>query len=87
MEGVEHMAEDAIDYQSLYEGLQNELEQARLTILKMRQEHTLRPDIVALRNFVQENYVLIVVSVMVLTFIVSSLKTLRELWRDHEAQG
>lgn len=77
---------EEIDYQALYEGLQSELEQARLAILKMRQARSpldhVNGDVV--RAFVQKNYLVIVVGIMLATALISSLKTLKELWGKHE---
>lgn len=77
---------EEIDYQALYEGIREELEQARLTILKMRQARSPLDHVTGehIRTFVQKNYLVIVVSVMLATFIVSSLKTMRDLWGKHE---
>jgi hypothetical protein len=75
---------DDIDYKALYEGLQSELEQARIAILTMRQ--TRNPldklDMDKVRTFVHKNYVMIVVAIMLLTFVVSSLKTIKSLFKD-----
>jgi hypothetical protein len=80
------VTESEIDYQALYDGVVNELEQARLTILKMRQTRSPldKLDGDTIRTFVQKNYLVIVVCMMLATFVVSSLKTLRELWGKHE---
>ncbi len=77
---------EEIDYQALYDGVVSELEQARLTILKMRQTRSPldRVNGENIRSFVQKNYLVIVVCMMLATFVVSSLKTLRELWGKHE---
>jgi hypothetical protein len=80
------MTEESIDYQALYESVQNELEQARITILKMRHASTpfdrLNGD--NIRHFVNKNYVVIVVCIMILTFLVSSLKTIKGLFDTKE---
>jgi hypothetical protein len=77
--------EETIDYKALYEGLQAELEQARLTILKMRQMRNPLDmiDSNRIRAFVQRNYLLIVLALMLASFIISAYKA---LWRDsHES--
>ena len=80
------MTDAEIDYKALYEGLQSELEQARLTILKMRQTRSpldkMNGD--TIRTFVQKNYLVILVGLMLASFIMSSLKMLRDLWGKHE---
>ena len=78
------MMSDEIDYQALYEQVQAELETARLTILSMRQPKA-PITLAAIRSFVNRNYILIVVTVMLLTFIVSSLKSLKSLFPPKEA--
>ena len=47
-----------IDYQSLYEGVVEELEQARLTILKMRYSRALSIDLDQLKDALAKNYIL-----------------------------
>ena len=80
------MPEEPIDYQALYEGIQNELEQARITILKMRRASSpfdrLNGD--TIRIWIHKNYVVIVVAIMILTFLVSSLKTIKSLFDSKE---
>ena len=77
---------EEIDYQKLYEGLQSELEQARITILKMRQTRSPLDKVNGdtIRTFVQKNYLVIIVGFMLASFIVSSLKILKDLWGKHE---
>ena len=62
---------EEIDYQALVEKLQKELEAARLTIVKMRHSRNLleRLDGDAIRKFVQQNYLVIVVGFFLLEFI------------------
>ena len=80
------MAEETdIDYKALYEGLQAELEQARLTILKMRQMRNPLDmiDSNRIRAWVQRNYLILVLGFMLASFLISAYKA---LWRDsHES--
>lgn len=80
------MTDEAINYQVLCEGLQHELEQARLTILKMRQTRSPFDQVNGdtIRTFVQKNYLVIVVGVMLATCVISSLRTIKEMWGKHE---
>jgi hypothetical protein len=75
------MAEEDINYKAMYEAVRNELEQARLTIVRMR--HARNPldklDGDAIRKFVQKNYLVIIASIMILSFLISSMKTFVEL--------
>lgn len=72
---------DEIDYQAMVEKLQADLEEARLTIVKMRFARSPldRLNGEAIRKFVEKNYVVIVVAIMLLSFILSSLKTVKGL--------
>ncbi len=76
------MPED-IDYKALYESVQSELEQARLALLKMRYAHNPFEHFTAeqVRQFVAKNYLVIIVAMMLLSLIVSSLKTIRGLFK------
>jgi hypothetical protein len=74
------MTTEEIDYKALYEGIQGELEQARITILTMRQARTFQIDGDAIRAFVNKNYVVILVSIMLASLIFSSLKTIKGLF-------
>lgn len=79
------MEETDIDYKALYEGLQAELEQARLTILKMRQMRNPLDmiDSNRIRAWVQQNYLILVLGFMLASFLISAYKA---LWRDsHES--
>ena len=80
------MTEEGIDYQALYESVQNELEQARITILKMRRQSPPFGNVNGdtIRIWVNKNYVVIVVAIMILTFLVSSLKTIKSLFDSKE---
>ncbi len=75
------MSEEQIDYKVLYEQVQAELQAARLAILKLR--HARNPldklDGDAIRKFVQKNYLVIIASIMILSFLISSAKTFVEL--------
>lgn len=75
------MSEEKIDYQAIAETLQRELEQARITILKLRYSHTIFPlDIESIRDFIIENSTVIIVAMMLLSFILGSLKTIKSLF-------
>ena len=79
------MDETDIDYKALYEGLQAELEQARLTILKMRQMRNPLDmiDSNRIRAWIQTNYLILVLGFMLASFLISAYKA---LWRDsHES--
>lgn len=79
------MTED-IDYKALCDGLMGELEDARRRIADMTfaankvsfVQHLSLTDI---RGFVFKNYLLIVVTLMLLGFCLSSLSTLRGLFK------
>lgn len=62
---------EEIDYKALVEKLQKELEVARLTIVKMRHSRNLleRLDGDAIRKFVQQNYLVIIVAFFLVEFI------------------
>jgi hypothetical protein len=73
---------DEIDYKVLYEGVVHDLEQARLTILKMRyNSHSFGIDGEKIKEWVQENYVVIAVAVMLLSFTVSLTKAIVGLFK------
>ena len=75
------MDTEEIDYKALYEGVQHELEQARLTILKMR--HARNPldklDIDKVRAFVQKNYVLIILALVAVSYLFEYLIKIKKL--------
>lgn len=75
------MSDEDVDYKALYEQIQKELTAARFTILRMKHkpEYTIDGD--ALRVWIQKNYLVIVVSIMLATFVLSSLKTFKEIRR------
>lgn len=70
---------DSVDYKALYEQVQQELEAARITILGMRNARNPlgNVNVSTIRAFVNQNYVVIVVAIMLLSLIVSFLKTFR----------
>jgi heme/copper-type cytochrome/quinol oxidase subunit 1 len=70
------MTEEAIDYQALYESIQSELEQARLTILKMRTARNPLENVNMdkIRKFVTENYLVIFLAVMAIELIIKLLR-------------
>ena len=72
---------DELDYKAIAEKLQPDLELARLEIVKMRFARSPldRLDGDSIRKFVEKNYVVIVVVLMLLSFILSSLKTIKGL--------
>jgi len=76
------MTED-IDYKALYEQVQQELEAARIAILNMRSAGSIFDKVNAdsIRQFAQKNYVVIVLVLLLLSFIVSSLKTIKGLFK------
>jgi len=77
------METEEINYQALYEQVQEELRAARLTILKLRYS---RPslagmDMAKLRKWLAENYVLIIVAVMILSVLLSLMDTVYKFRR------
>jgi hypothetical protein len=75
------MPEEEIDYKALYERIQGELIEARISILKMRQAPMFRVDQAGIRAWIQENYIVIVVAIMFATFVISGLSTLKEVFK------
>jgi hypothetical protein len=71
------MPED-IDYKAVAESLQRELEQTRMIILGMRNRTALNFSPENARRFIERNYLTIVVSIMLLSFVISSLGALRD---------
>jgi hypothetical protein len=79
---------DEIDYKAISEKLQRDLEQARLTILEMRYNtHSFGIDGERVKEWVQENYVVIAVAIMLLSFIVSALKAVGALFHKHKGDS
>lgn len=79
------MTED-IDYKALYEGIAEELEDARRRIVDLhfaanRVSYLQHLSLTDIRGFVFKNYLLIVVTIMLLGFVFSSLSTLRGLFK------
>ena len=83
------MTDEQIDYQAMVEKLQADLEEARLTIVKMRfaRNPLDRLDGESIRKFVEKNYVVIVVAIMLLSFLLSSLKTIKALLNKPNPKG
>ena len=65
---------DDIDYQALYEQVQRELEATKIAMLKMRNSRGMHIDMDRVRAFAQKNYILIVIGLMVLSFLVSTVR-------------
>jgi hypothetical protein len=74
---------EEIDYKAVCEQIQHELEQARLEILKLRNVRNPLEQVDGdkLRAFVQKNYLLIIVGMMLVSFIIGSMKTIKEIMR------
>ncbi len=79
------MPED-IDYKAVAESLQHELEQTRMIILNMRYRNTLNFSPENARKFIERNYLIIVLGIMLLSFVISSLGTLRDLRDFHKKE-
>jgi len=76
------METEEINYQALYEQVQEELRAARLTILKLRYNHSVvGMDLQKLRKLLAENYVLIIVAVMILSVLLSLMDTVYKFRR------
>lgn len=75
---------DEVDYKAIAEQLQRDLEIARLTIVKMRfaRNPLTRVKADTVREFVAKNYLVILVAIMLFSFILSSLKTIRGLFHS-----
>jgi len=77
---------EAIDYQALYEKVSEELTQARIAILKMRQARSPLDavDTKSARKWLMENYFLIIVGVLVFSVLLSVVDTVGKL---HKRKG
>lgn len=69
-----------IDYQAVAEGLQRELEQARLEILRLRFSRSVRLDGKAVGTFFSRNYLTIVAVAIVLSVIFNGLDFFKTLY-------
>jgi hypothetical protein len=80
---------ESIDYKRMYEHMVNELEQARIAILDLRRKQNMLGNVSgdSIRAWVNRNYIVIVVGVMLTTVIVSSIKTLLELFNTRGNNG
>lgn len=79
---------EEIDYQALVQQLQEELTQARLQIVKLRYArnplHQLKG--ADIRQFVQRNYLLIILALYILSCLPGLLKALRGLFTTKEKE-
>ena len=74
-----------IDYETLYNKVREELEYARLTLLKERFDRpTFELDLDSVREFIRENYLVIVVAIMVASLLSSILRALVDARRRKE---
>jgi hypothetical protein len=83
---------DEIDYKVLYDVVQGENERLRLRIVKLRNASSLfdKIDMGQIKTFIEENYIVILVACMVLTFarpIVTSLIRLIRSKGDQTHEG
>ena len=71
-----------VDYKAIAEQLQRELEQARLTILKMRYQHNplSRVTVEGTRAWVAKNYFMLLATSILFSIIFGSINTIKELF-------
>jgi hypothetical protein len=70
---------EEIDYQAVAEGLQHDLEQARLDLMKLKYARSLyKIDFGAIRDFAQRNYIVL----MLLIFATHALISVALEWRQ-----
>ncbi len=66
------MAETDIDYKTLYEKVSEELTATRIALFRMRNEDRFSfPNGDDIREWIQENYVVVIVAMMVMSIVLS----------------
>ena len=66
------MIENEVDYKRLYEQVSEELTQARIALFHIRSRNFLSvPDGYAIRQWIQQNYLLIIVVIMAVSIVLS----------------